>query len=176
VWAIPLKLTAISIEDFWPITLHNNQTQLFRDALCRIERENSGVTKWSETFLKSRENVFLNDILIWKRTLPYLQQMHPELLEEALHRTPERLALAASEWKLFVDKYFIAWNQTVPDWPLYVEIQETLGIYGQSSFECAFRRIKRNAQKRLNVFFYRLYSAISKMWTKMRSATIQAST
>ena len=109
-WAIPIKLSAISIEEFWVFPkarLDNNQAQLFQDELCRIELEKSGSTKWSQMFLQSRENAFLNDILIWGDSLPYLQQKYPELLAEALHRTPETLALAVSEWKSVMDEYFI---------------------------------------------------------------------
>jgi hypothetical protein len=170
VWAIPIKLSAISIEEFWVFPkarLDNNQAQLFQDELCRIEREKSGSTKICQMFLQSRENMFLNDILNWGESLPYLQQKYPELLAEALHRTPGTLALAASEWKSFMNEYFMDRNRKVPDWPRYVEIQEALGIYGQSQFECTFRRIKRRAQKYLNIFFDGFGSAISKIWRKM---------
>jgi hypothetical protein len=173
VWAIPLKLSAISIEEFWDspeARLDNNQVQLFRDELCRIEREKSGSMEWSQMFLQSRENTFLNDILNWGDSLPDLQRKYPELLAEALHRTSGTLALAASEWKSFTDEYFIDRNHTVPNWPRYVEIQEALGIYGPSQFDCAFRRIKRSTQKHLNMFFDGLCSAILKMWGKLRPA------
>jgi hypothetical protein len=114
-------------------------------------------------FLKSRENSFLYDILNWGFNLPYLQQKYPELLAEALRRTPETLSLAAYEWKIFADVYFRQGNRTVPDLPIYVEIQEALGIYGRSRLERAFRQIKRRAQKHLNVLLNGIRLAISKV-------------
>jgi hypothetical protein len=99
--------------------------------------------------------------------LPYLRRKYPDLLAEALHRNPETLALAASEWKSFVDEYFPEGNYTVPDRSQYVEIQEALGIYGRSKFERTFRRIKRTAQNRLNMFLDGLCSAILKAWGQL---------
>ena len=166
-WAVPLKLSAISIEEFWDFPearLDGKQIELFRYELRRIEQEKSSSTEWSQMFLQSKENKFLYDILNWGCSLPFLQQKYPELLAEALRRTPDTLTLAAFEWKTFADAYFIRRNHSVPDLPLYVEIQEALGIYGRSRLERAFRQIKRRAQKHLNVLFDGLRSAISKVW------------
>lgn len=47
------------------------------------------------------QNKFLADILRLGCTLPDLRFHHPDLLAEALYRSPERLAIAASDWKAF---------------------------------------------------------------------------
>lgn len=87
-----------------------------------------------------------------------LQKNHPRLLTEALRRSPENLARAASEWKAFTDEIYINRDIAVPDYPMYVEIKEALGLYGRSKFERVFRRLKRRAQRRLNGVFYGVLS------------------
>ena len=141
--------------------LNSTQAQLFQDELTRIEQEKSSSSEWSQMFLHSRENMFLHDILKGEG-FPVFQQKYPELLMEALHRSAETLTLAASEWKAFVEDFFRDKGRAVPDSPLYVEIQEGIGIYGGSSFERFVRRLKGTAQKRGNVFLDKLWRAFRK--------------
>lgn len=123
--------------------------------------QNASFTEWSEMFLDSKENQFLGQILRpRKRNFGDLRWQHGRLLAEALRRTPEALELAASAWKVFVSDYFR--DRPVPDWPQYVEIQEGLGLYGRSPFERTFRKLKRTAQKRLNV----LWDAFCEGWRR----------
>ena len=68
-------------------------------------------------------------------------------LAEALHRSPETLEQAASEWEAFADELFRNKGRVIPDWPQYVEIQEGVGIYG------SWRRLKRRALKWWNVLW-----------------------
>ena len=156
--AVPLKLSAISIrESLWngqEIKLDNEQAQLFQHELGRIE-QNSSSHEWSQMFLHSKENKFLSDILRPREALSFaaLRLLYRELLAEALHRTPETLELAASEWKAFTDETFRNRGRPVPDWPQYVEIQEALGLRGRSSFERTLRKLKRTTQKRLDVLW-----------------------
>jgi len=166
--AVPVKFSAISIADSfwrdWEIKLNSTQTQLFQSELSRIEQEKLSSTAWSRMFLQSRENRFLHEILRPRDgdTFAHWRRRYPDLLEEALHRSPESLKLAASEWKSFTDQFFR--DRPVLDNPQFVEIQEGLGIYGRSPLERNLRRLKRIAQKKLNV----LSDAICKRWREGR--------
>ena len=131
--AVPIKLSAISIAEF-PLAAGSGikfkLDKLFQQKLTCIEREGSSSTKLSQMFLHSKENSFLVDILRFGHSFKTLRKNHPELLTEALQRSPENLAGAASEWRAFVDEFY--GNQGIPvsDYPQYVEIQEALGMYG----------------------------------------------
>lgn len=111
-WAVPLKLTAISIGDtLWEsplIELDSKQVQLFQDELSRIEQEKWSSTEWSQMFLHSMENKFLFEILRPRKGSSFenWRLKYPEFLEEALHRSPKALEFAAYEWKAFADKMF----------------------------------------------------------------------
>ena len=119
-------------------------------------------------FLHSRENRFLFDILRPRvgETFTDWRRRYPDLLEEALHRSSESLDLAASEWKYFTDQFFR--DHPVLDNPQFVEIQEGLGLYGRWVFERTLRRLKRTAQKRLNVFWDEICEGWGKGWQKGR--------
>jgi hypothetical protein len=171
--AIPLKLSAISIEDLmWgnhehsdivaKAKLDSKQAQYFLSELSRLEQEVFSSTEWSQMFLRSKENQFLSSLLRPRKgmTLAYLRQNYPEIMSRALHRSPETLGLAVSEWKAFTNHYFISRGRPIPDWPQYVEIQERLESYVSSSFERTLRRLKRNAQKWLKV----LWGHICRVW------------
>jgi hypothetical protein len=172
--AIPLKLSAISIKDLMWVRddrnsnivsetkLDSKQAQLFEHELSRLEQEAFFFTEWSQMFLHSKENQVLFFLLRRTKgmTLAYLRRKYPEIMSEALYRSPETLKLAASEWKVFTDEYFISHGWPVPDWPQYVEIQEELELYERSSFERTLRRFKRNAQKWLKM----LWCQIGRVW------------
>ena len=123
--------------------------EIFQDELRRLELKTSSSTEWSEMFLHSKENKFLFDILRRGFGFKALRERHPDFLAEALLRTPDRISLAAAEWKSFAESKGLS----VPDYPLFVEIQEALGLYGQTKWERKFRKMKRNAQKHVYVFF-----------------------
>ena len=156
-----LKLSAISIADSFikprsRFGLSSDVEGLFLQELRRIELERSSSTEWSQMFLHSKENVFLFYVL--RRGLDFitLRQNHPTFFEEALLRNSTTLALAASEWNAFAEDNFLSKGLPIPRCPLYVEIQEGLGLYGRWEWERRLRRIKRLAQKRLAIFFDQL--------------------
>jgi hypothetical protein len=103
-------------------------------------------------FLRSRENIFSLFILRCGLDFLQLRRHFPDLLAEALHRSPENIALAAAEWGTFSAKFYLNANRTVPGYPEYVEIQEALGIYGRSGLEHCARKVKRFAIKRWDIF------------------------
>lgn len=107
-------------------------------------------------FLHSRENMFLAEILLQTMDFRFLRWRHPELLSEAPQRSSETVEMAASQWVDFSNLFYISQGRPAPDLPLYVEIQEGLGIYGCGLIERFVRKLKRLA-KRLNVFLDRLF-------------------
>ena len=106
-------------------------------------------------FVRSKENLLLFDILRLGNGFTELRKNHADLLVEVLRRSTEKLALAATQWKAFAHEFYIDQGLPVPDYPQFVEIQEALGLYGQSQFERTFRRLKRTLLKHWNVFFDR---------------------
>ena len=112
------------------VKLNETQPRLFQKELTCIEQEKSS-TEWSRMFLHSRENKFLYDTLMGGNFTD-IQWKYPEPLAEAFHRSPQTLTLAASQWKEFTNEYFGGKDGSVPGLPLYVEIQECLGINGGS--------------------------------------------
>lgn len=97
--------------------------------------------------------MFLREILFHGANLDFLNRRYPELLLEALERSSENLALAASLWTEFSHTFFTSRDRGVPDLPLYVEIQEGLGIYGRGWIE-RFLRIK--LIRSLHALFYKI--------------------
>ena len=158
-------MTAISIaQSFFPnesgIKLDGNLDELFKQELSRIERERSLSSEWSQMFVHSKENLLLFDILRLGNGFTELRKNHADLLVEVLRRSTEKLALAATQWKAFAHEFYIDQGFPVPDYPQFVEIQEPLGLYGQSQFERTFGRLKRTLLKRWNVFFDRFWSTL----------------
>jgi len=122
---------------------------LLQEELRRLEMKTSSSTEWSEMFLHSKENKLLFDTLRRGFGFKALRERHPDFLAEA----PDRISLAAVEWKSFADEKYLNKGFSVPDHPKFVEIQEVLGLYGQTKWERKFRRMKRKAQKHVYVFF-----------------------
>jgi hypothetical protein len=121
---------------------------LFQQELSRIEQENSHSTEWSQMFLQSKENSFLFEILRIGNPFTTLRVNHPILLAEALLRSPGRIVQAAAEWKEFTQENYLDKGLSVPNYSQFIEIQEALGLYGQSRLERFVRKIKRNGRKR----------------------------
>ena len=114
--------------------MNSAQKDLFHEELRRIEQEISSSDTLYRLLLRSKENLFIYHVLLWQHVgLAGLLKFDREFLEKALERTPESLVLAASEWDRFSNEYFRKKGHLVPDWPLYLEIQEELGIYNVTS-------------------------------------------
>jgi hypothetical protein len=135
----------------------------FEQELARIEEERSGSNELSQLFRDSEENQVLSAFLTRARSLPNLQLEHPKVINEALRRTPETLVMAAAEWKTFSDEFYGNQGLTLPDWPQYLEIQESLGLYGRTPAERNFRRLKRNVQRRASIFVYGILEVIKRV-------------
>jgi hypothetical protein len=160
--AMPIKLSAIGIaESFFrsdPMySLDIQNAHFFQTELTRIERQKSSSTKLSQMFLHSREHMFLYEILSQNVDFRFLRWRHSQLLVEALQRSSETIAMAASEWDEFCNFFYISRGYPVPDLLLYVEIQEALGIYGRWWIERVLRMFKRRLAKQMNVISDRIF-------------------
>lgn len=167
VLAVPLKLSAISIGESMigerpTIRLDSKQDRLFQEELYNIEQERRSSNELSQMFLHSVENKLLFEILRPREGSDFvlLRKKYPQLFAEALRRSSQALAFAASEWNAFADETFRNQGLPVPDWPQYVEIQEGLGLYGRSSMERLLRKFKRLIQRRLDL----LWDGIHQFW------------
>ena len=165
-YSVPLQLSAISIAESLfsaspRIKLNGTQAEVFQHEFTRIEQERSSSTRLSQMMLNSRENMFLFDVLAGDR-FPMLQGNYPELMAEALRRSPKNLESAASEWRAFSNEFFINKGLPVPNSPQYVEIQEALGIYGKTGLERSIRKLKRTALWLLNRVSYNFWSCFRK--------------
>ena len=160
---VPINLSAISLaESFWRsdprYSLNKENVQFFQTELIRLEQQTSSSSNLSHMLLHSREHMFLREILLHCKDFPFLKLRHPELLSEALERSSKNMAIAASLWAEFSNTFYTSRGRPVPDLPLYVEIQEGLGIYGRGSLERFVRKIKMKLTKSLNVFLDKLFS------------------
>ena len=137
-------------------SLNEENVQFFQTELIRIERQTSSSRKLSPMLLYSHEHMFLREILLHCVDFRFLKLRYPELLLEALERSPENIAMAASLWAEFSNTFYTSRGLPVPDLPLYVEIQEGLDIYGRGSIERFIRKIKGKLAKGLGIFLDKL--------------------
>jgi hypothetical protein len=158
---LPLTLSAISLHARMfqhmkvTVDLNLDQIDFFSQEITRLERERSSSDTLSQLQLNSDsdENVFLIDLITSTR-FSRIREKHGTSLAEALKQSPDTLAGAAAAWTCFADTFFRNRGRPVPDWPIYVEIQEALGIYGK--FGQYRRMMKKNIQEHLKVVFDKL--------------------
>jgi hypothetical protein len=74
----------------------------------------------------------------------------PDIMADAIRRTPEKLEAAAFEWGLFKETYF---GGSLPDCVIYTEIQDGLREYNKFSLERVLKRFKRSLQYRFGVLW-----------------------
>lgn len=155
---VPLRLSALSLRHrmvnglerhLSPHLLDREQDNLFLQELARIEKERSDFDTLSTIYANSDENQFIERVLFWTPSinLVFLDVLFPDYFEKAIQRTPEALALAASEWEKLTTTYYRQMERPVPDWPLYVEIQEGLGILGNTPYHRTQRTLKRKLRR-----------------------------
>jgi hypothetical protein len=160
---VPTRLSATSLnhrmfdvlpddaKEIW--SLNATQDGLFPSNLAKIEQERSS-NNLSLLYLDSRENLFMSHVLLFKgRTLPLLQKYHTAFVKQALTRTSDTLARAAHEWDEFTNDFFRKQGRPVPDWPLYVKVQEELGRYGKTQYHRYGRMMKKKVQEELKMIF-----------------------
>ena len=114
-------------------------------------------------FLLSKENNSLDDILRPGQAT-VLRICHWNRGNFWKKLFVETLELSDSEWRAFAGDTFRDRGCPVPDWPPFVEIQEGLGLCGRSLFERTLRKLKRTAQKELNVLWDEFCESWWKSW------------
>ena len=138
-------------------SLNQTQDDLFRSELSRIEQERP-LNNLSLLYLDSRENLFISHVLLFKgRTLPLLQKYHSVFIKDALTRTSDTMSHAAREWDEFAYNFFRKQGRPIPDWPLYVELQEELGRYGRTQYHRYGRMMKMKVQEELKMIFEEIH-------------------
>jgi hypothetical protein len=67
------------------------------------------------------------------------------------------MEIAASLWAEFSNLFYTSRGRQVPELPLFVEIQDGLGVYGRGPIEKCLRKFKRRFAKGLNVLLDKLF-------------------
>jgi hypothetical protein len=137
--------------------LDETQDTFFRKEFYRLDEERSSSDRLAKASREPDRYYFLllapyltNEILDeWSNNI---NDRLPNLLNEALNRSPTRLSYAAEEWKRFSDDFYTKRGRPVPDWPMYVEIQEDLGIYKTAHLPHFERLLKRTVHRQLGAF------------------------
>jgi hypothetical protein len=115
--------------------LNREQEVNFLDDLASIEQERSSSDNFSRLLLTSKENRFFFQVLLWQgQGLSDFKRFNGEFMEEALRRTPNSLALAASAWDEFTNEFFLSQGHPIPEWSVKSRIQEALGSWNLSGF------------------------------------------
>lgn len=136
--------------------LDEQQDTLFLKELYRICKERSSSDRIAKLYRDSERNLFLfiaNFLSNEKLAQNIIDHRLRNLLKEALKRSPTRLARAAEEWEKFTDGFFKKRGRPVPDWPIYVEIQEDLGLYRNGRVARLERLLKRAVHEQLKASF-----------------------
>lgn len=105
---------------------------------------------------KSEENSFLYNVLRPHTisNIRNLWKMCRDLYKEAISPSDEGVKLAAKEWSKSTEEVYVGYNFSILTHPIYTEIHEHLGIYGQTQLERKLRRLKRITRRRWNGFCY----------------------
>ena len=137
------------------------QSEQFLNTLSRQEKEHpwlNGTQMTDYIDAPNHENFFL--ALVFQAVgLPELNSSFPNHLKDVFCWSAEHRSHIVLEWTNFASEFYIGQGRPVPDWPAYVDIQESLGIIGSGRYHRAARRLKKTAQKRLMVLFDRICKA-----------------
>ena len=171
---VPINLSGVSLGESISrsnpnYSLNKDNDHYFQTELTRIEKDRSSSSEFSHMLLHSREHMFLREILFHAANLDFLNLRYPDLMSEALERSSENLALASALWTEFSHTFFTSRGWEVPDLPLYVEIQEGLGIYGRGWM----RRIKGQLTRSLHAFFDKILGRCAAIEEGYRVSIVQ---
>jgi hypothetical protein len=176
VMAVPLKLSAVSLEHMFipetngelgsDLVLNPTQSADFLTHLLLIQPPAPFSFNLSKLYLHSQENKFIQRIVLGM-DLAILQKNYGKFFADAVERTPKALSDAASAWQWFESAWFGQFNRPVPDWPIYVEIREGLGIYGNTRFHRIGRKLKMIGQRQMLI----LLNQVCRIFPQWRWAT-----
>ena len=103
----------------------------------------------------NHENLFLRKIFDGA-SLAQLNYSFPDHVKDVLSWASEHRNDLVVEWELFASKFYLQHGRPLPEWPAYVDIQESLGIIGASQYHQAARKYKKTAQEKLKLVFDRI--------------------
>ena len=101
------------------------------------------------------ENLFLYKIFEGA-SLAQLNFSFPNHVKDVLIWSSEHRNDLVVEWEHFASEFYLQRARPVPDWPAYVDIQESLRTMGNSQYHQAARKYKRTAQEKFKIVFDRI--------------------
>jgi len=143
----------VSFADF-----HVNYSKQFLNTLYLHEKERpwlSGTQIFDYMNAPNHENFFIA-LVFQGASLPQLNFSFPNHLKDVFRWSAEHRNYIILEWNNFVSEFYLSLGRPVPDWPAYVDIQESLGIIGSGRYHRAARRFKKTVQKTLMTIFDRI--------------------
>jgi hypothetical protein len=144
----------VELEDIgYHTDLGPHQDELYLQTILRIEENRTSSDDLYQLYRKSRENLVLSRILRAHMGLPSLMKYYGDIVAEPLMKTQNNLDAARIEWDKLVNESFHQRGRGVPDWPIFIEIQEGLGIYGS--------RLKRRLMKLWQKQVFRTVNVLS---------------
>jgi len=102
-------------------------SEIFRDKLRHLDHKRlNGSRLFDYDDHPDDEHLFLS--LVFEGTpLSILNRTFPTLLRDILQLSARRRSDIVMEWNNFASELYLGQGRPVPDWPCYVEIQESLG-------------------------------------------------
>ena len=163
VGAYPLKMTALSLRERFYHLYFIDRNVSFTDFHIYSSDESvhalqvRGNDRPSLNYLEesNHENLFLCKIFEGA-SLAQLNYSFPDHVKDTLSWASEHRNDLVVEWELFASKFYLQYGRPLPEWPAYVDIQESLGIMGASQYHQAARKYKRTAQYKLKLIFDRI--------------------
>jgi hypothetical protein len=154
------------------IRIEPEQEDFFHQELRRIEMERSpNSSAITSQWLNAERNVFtLMVIISWSGYLndQFLETKHKKFFDEALERSPENMKLARAEWEWFVETFYTQMGRPLPDWPIYIEIQEGLRIDRNS-----YQRLARVLKAQVYWLLKKAFGGMAKRYPSWRWAREQ---
>lgn len=149
---VPLRLTAQPLEDIlFPAqiiraatrrkVLNETQEDEFVAEVQALEKTISPGGHVAQLFADADINAFLYNALV-TGNVSTLRELNVWLWREATEKTPQAMESARWLWKAVV-KNFEENNRPVPDWPLFIEMQEGLELRETNLWS----RIKRGVER-----------------------------
>ena len=137
-----------------PSNFHVAQSEKFQGELRRLDQQRLNGSQLFDSYdeYPDSENLFLS-LVFYGTSLPILNRTFPGLLKDVLALSEGRRRDIEVEWKNFAAEFYVARGRPIPDWPCYVEIQESLGILRGGHYAREARKFKKILQRKLKTCF-----------------------
>jgi hypothetical protein len=149
---VPIRVTEVTFgqrirDRSGPKRIRTNVSQepIYEEAMRQLIASNPDATPHMGPLLE--ENAYFECALLESEALKLcFDDTHP-----LFARTSENIFRARIEWERFAEMYFHHRNRPVPYWQWCEDVQEGLGIVGNSTFERASRWLKRETDRQLEM-------------------------